>query len=358
MFDAWIYFSVTLTYKPRLDIPMTRRPSARALSRAEQAFLDVLPPAVHPLVVAEPSEAFVVAGHPLRVAWVGEGRLGDVKRLLAREARPDVVAGRHLSPGARDTLTRAGVSWVDETGAAEVALGTILVSREGRTAPADEQPPRWAPSTLAVAEALLCGAEATVSATREATGLSTGSCTNALRALTELGLLEADAARGRAAGRRVHDPSALLGAYADAAAALRPAEQLQVGVMWRDPVAGLADLGRRWTEAGEDWCATGAVAAAVVAPLLTNVGGAEVYVGADTLAGLAAIAERSGLKPIEGGRLTLRPAPSRGVLRFATEAGGLRVAPWPRIYADLRTLGVRGEEAAEHLMEVIDGRRS
>ena len=71
---------------------------------------------------------------------------------------------------------------------------------------------------------------------------------------------------------------ALLGAYADAAAALRPAEQVQVGVLWRDPVAGLAELGRRWTEAGEDWCATGVVASAVVAPLLTNVGAAEVYV--------------------------------------------------------------------------------
>jgi asparagine synthase (glutamine-hydrolysing) len=52
------------------------------------------------------------------------------------------------------------------------------------------------------------------------------------------------------------------------------------------------------------------------------------------------------------------PAPSRGVIRFATEAGGLRVAPWPRVYADLRTLGVRGEEAAERLMARIDGRRS
>lgn len=358
MFNTKIYFSATLMYASRLDTPIAGHPSTRTISRAERAFLDVLPPVVHPLVVAEQSGVFVVAGHAIRVAWVGEGRLGEVKRLLASDARPDVVAGRHLSPGARDALTRGGVSWVDETGAAEVAVGTILVSRPGRTAPRDAQPPRWAPSTLAVAEALLCGAEATVSTTREATGLSTGSCTTALRVLTELGLLEAGAERGRAAGRRVRNPSALLGAYADAADALRPSGQLQVGVVWRDPVAGLADLGRRWTDTGLHWCATGLVAAAVVAPLLTNVGAAEVYVGADTLAGLAAVAERSGLKVIAGGRLTLRPMPSRGVMRFATEAGGLRVAPWPRIYADLRALGVRGEEAAEHLREVIDGRGS
>ena len=37
---------------------------------------------------------------------------------------------------------------------------------------------------IAVAEALLCGTKATVSATVDATGLSTGSCTNALRTRT------------------------------------------------------------------------------------------------------------------------------------------------------------------------------
>ncbi|TVQ87820.1 MAG: hypothetical protein EA397_17800 [Deltaproteobacteria bacterium] len=121
-------------------------------------------------------------------------------------------------------------------------------------------------------------------------------------------------------------------------------------------MAGLATLGQAWSEAGIGWCATGAVAAAVVAPLLTHVGACEVYVNADTLAGLASVAARAGLKPIEGGRLTLRPFPSRAVPTLASHAGGLQVAPWPRIYADLRGLGVRGEEAAEHLREVVDGR--
>jgi hypothetical protein len=35
------------------------------------------------------------------------------------------------------------------------------------------------------------------------------------------------------------------------------------------------------------------------------------------------------------------------------EIDGLRVAPWPRVYVDLQRTGVRGEEAAEHLIEVI-----
>jgi hypothetical protein len=84
----------------------------------------------------------------------------------------------------------------------------------------------------------------------------------------------------------------------------------------------------------------------------------EVYVDTDTMAGLEAVAAEARLKPIEGDRLTLRPIPTAGVRRLATEVDGLRVAPWPRVYVDLRAVGVRGEEAAEHLLEVIRGRRT
>jgi len=32
----------------------------------------------------------------------------------------------------------------------------------------------------------------------------------------------------------------------------------------------------------------------------------------------------------------------------------MRTAPWPRVYADLRRAGVRGEDAAEHLRSIWD----
>lgn len=102
--------------------------------------------------------------------------------------------------------------------------------------------------------------------------------------------------------------------------------------------------------------ATGAAAAAVLSPYLTAIGAPEVYVDTNTLVGLEAAASEVGLRPIEGGRLTLRPMPTQGVRRLATEVGGLRVAPWPRVFVDLRTVGVRGEEAAEHLWEVMHGK--
>ncbi|HEX5266482.1 MAG TPA: hypothetical protein VFW24_06900, partial [Acidimicrobiales bacterium] len=63
----------------------------------------------------------------------------------------------------------------------------------------------------------------------------------------------------------------------------------------------------------------------------------------------------AGVEPMEGGRLILRPFPTATSRSLSTDVGGIRVAPWPRVYADLRDIGVRGEEAAEHLRELSGG---
>lgn len=111
---------------------------------------------------------------------------------------------------------------------------------------------------------------------QEATGLSTGSCTNALRTLTDLGLLTATARRGRGSARQISDPDRLLDEYAVAAAAMLPAIALTVGVTWRNPVAGLSETGKRWEKVGVVWAATGNVAASVLAPYLTTVSVSEI----------------------------------------------------------------------------------
>lgn len=324
--------------------------------RALQALRAVLPASTEMVVLADRNQIseVKVSGRRLRIGWAGEGWNADVRRFVEADSGVDVVAARRLSPGARSALDGVGIGWVDELGNAEISIGNLVVSRTGRPEVTPVRPPNWTPGFVSVAEAILCRVPATVAETARATGLSTGTCTNALRTLTDLGLLETDAQRGRGSGRRVVDPDALLGAYADAATALSSRDQVAVGVTWRDPIKGLTDLAPRMLNI--KWAATGAVAAAVMAPLLTNVGTAVVYVDAPTVPALEMVARTLDLKPIEGGRLVLRPMPigwtetSRGLI------DGVYLAPWPRVYVDLRNLGVRGEEAAAHLVEVCGER--
>lgn len=329
--------------------------NSNSAHRSEAALAAVLPRAVQIRRGCEDSHAVDLAlnGEPIQIKWLGEGGLRQVRELIVSGTDlPDVVAARRMSPGAREVLSAAGIGWVDETGAAEIALGSLIVSKSGRPPEPRQKPPRWTRSVLAVAEALLCGGKATVGAMQETTGLSAGSCTNALRALTDLGLLTATVRRGRGSARQIPDPNRLLDEYATAAAAMAPTIALAVGVTWRDPLAKSSETGRRWESEGVTWAATGAVAASVLAPYLTSVTASDVYVDTQTIAGLESAAAKADLRPIEGGRLTLRPFPTR---LLTVVQDGLRIAPWPRVYADLRVVGVRGEEAAEHLREVVRG---
>lgn len=328
--------------------------------RAVDALRHVLPTSADVRYeVAGDEPDLVVNGCALELRWVGRGRLGDARQLLhdARVSDRLIAVAREFSPGAKNALSEQGVGWLDETGAAEIAVESIVVSRTGRPTKQPDSEARWTPSVLATAEALLCGSTATVSSIEEITGLSTGSCTKALRTLTQLGLLASNADRGPTSGRHVTDPTALLEAYVTADKARRPAIELVVGALWRDAVVGLAQIGERWTAGDIGWASTGAVASAVIAPFLTTIDTAVVYVDTETIAGLEATARTADLVPIEAGRLTLRPFPTVSTRRLSTLVDGLQVAPWPRVYADLQHIGVRGEEAAEHLREVVGGDR-
>jgi hypothetical protein len=300
----------------------------------------------------------IINGTPVQVKWAGEGWLHDIYPLLSEPVdRQLIVVVNKISPGARAKLEEAGISWVDETGAAEIVAGPIIISRAGRPVGRPEELKRWTPAVQSTAEALLCGIDATVSATQAATGLSSGSCTKALRFLAKQELLISDAQRGPNSARRVKDYDRLLNAYAAAVAQEPSSPSIQVGIVWRDPVAGLSEIGRAWDAAGVRWACTGVVAASVIAPYLSGISNADVYIDTDSQSGLESAARTVGLEPIAGGRLTLRPFPTTATLHLSTVKQRLCTAPWPRVYADLRRIGVRGEEAAEHLREVANAER-
>lgn len=326
--------------------------------RAEAAVIAVLPGSVE---IEIPEDKYnvdmIVNGQPLNIKWAGKGYLGDVRRILGMgRPWPDIVVVQKISPGARKELADAGVSWVDENGSAEIIIGLILVSRTGMPSRSRTEIKRWSPSVMAIAEAILCGIKPTVSNAESATGLSEGSCANALKFLTNQGHLESEVKRGPKSARKVIDEQKLLDAYVSAIETKPLGLSLQVGLVGRDPVSELVEIGMRWKKLNVAWASTGLIAANVIAPFITAVNSVEVYVNAKTIVGLEAVAKKANLLPIEGGRLTLRPFPTIAVRTMSKEIDDLQIAPWPRIYVDLLHTGVRGEDAADHLLEVVRDR--
>jgi hypothetical protein len=292
----------------------------------------------------------------LHVDWVSRGDLRGVLDRLRSGQLPNLLVAPHFTRAARDAATHADVSWIDETGAAEVVAGDIIIRLDGRTPTSAPRPPAWTPSVISVAEAILIGIKPTAEATAEATGHALSAAVTALKTLTELGLLEAKAGRGPRSGRRVPDPRRLLDEYARAASEKHPKFELRCGLLWRDHLTEIRAVGEIWNAMGENWAATGALGASLIAPYLTEVTTGTLYVDVTGEFLLRHMAELAGLEPMAGGRLILQPFPTRASLALATTTDRIKIAPWPRVYADVRGSGVRGEEAAEHLYEVIRAR--
>ncbi|MBS2938534.1 hypothetical protein KDN32_12360 [Nocardioides sp. J2M5] len=275
-----------------------------------------------------------------------------MKNVLSRHPRPHVIVAPKMTEGARAAASEAGVGWVEETGAAEIILPFLVVSRTAPPQRASKQV-RWRASDLGVAEALLEGVRPTVDGVTKATGMSSSTVTASLAFLAAEGLLEADAARGRKSARTLTDAAALLDSYASAASEFVPKDEIQVGLLARDPMTAIAEIGEGWRKHKVSWAATSAVAAAALAPFATQVAPLVVYIDANTHPQLVSYAGLVDLSPIRGGRLVLRPFPTKATKRLCKRRDGLAIVPWARCYADLVTTGVRGEDIATNLREVM-----
>jgi hypothetical protein len=291
------------------------------------------------------------------VRWLPVGWPKQVEEALHITPRPDIVAAPRMSPGAREAAKKAQVGWLDESGAAQISITDadtlIVIDTPGRPPTPLDSRVGWRRSTLAVCEAILSQqAVPSANSVIDATGLSMGSAVTALKFLEGAGFLVSSAARGPSAARRIEESDEFLDAYAMAAERLRSPISIRVGVLWRDPAAGVADTGRRLTATGIDWAVTSALSASVLAPLQTEVAPLEMYVAGKTWSDVRRAAMAADLQEMDGGRLVMRPFPTPAGPRLTeTIADGFRSVLWPRAYADLRISGVRGEDAAEHLRE-------
>jgi len=290
--------------------------------------------------------------------WSRSGWAPQVRDALGRTPHADVLIANRLSPGARELLGEAGVGWIEaDTGAARLNFDGLVVHTDGFPALPRPAASAWTPAALSIAEAILTGTPATVQAVHEETGASVGTASRVLNIWASRGLLAAKAARGRNSGRKLTNRREFLEEYTQAAAA-QPSSRtrLTVGVLWRDPVTELRHLAPRLDEAGIGWAATGALASAVMAPFLTTVAPLRVFVDAGSVAELAVAARVIGAEPVSGGRLSLEAFPAPLTANLVERIDGVRCAPWPRVFVDLRAAGVRGEDAAEHLLQVCDRR--
>lgn len=348
-FDKKLYFASSAKY-----VVAASYSHSVINDRALRALEDVVPPGT-PIKVADQQQRDVVvfvAGRRLRLRWLGVGWPRQVAEALRSKPRPDVIAAPQLSPGARDLARQRRVGWVDETGAAEILAGTLLISRTGNPPGPLDTKLGWRSATLAVCEVLLDGCPATVSAVADKTGLAVSTVAESLKFLYRDEFLSSDADRGPLSRRYITDKDALLDAYAAAADRLRSPTSLRLGVQWRDPIKGATEAGHSWQNANIRWAVTSALSAAVLAPLLTEVTPMEIYVTGRTYGDLRKAALLANMHEIDGGRLLLRPfpTPANGIVTRQIRPG-LTSVLWPRAYADLRTSGVRGEDAAEHLRE-------
>ena len=328
------------------------------LATARHILMALMPPGVRPAITADSKRpldlTLSVAGQKLRARFVKHANLAAVHAAVSQMPKPQVLLLSQATLAIRQFLTQNAIGWVDQTGSAQIVAGSLFISRDSAKVLRPDRSARWTRSMLGVAEAMLTGTPGTVSAVSAATGLAASSAATALTSLSRLHLLTADAVRGRNAGRRIVKRSEFLSAYADATMTRQNRFELHVGVLWQDPIKCLTEVGETWTKNGITWAATSSIAAAVLAPISTQISPLEVYLDASSPVTMVAALKSVGLESLEGGRLVVAPFPSESTRRLVNANSPVPVVPWPRAYADLQHAGVRGEDAAEHLRQVME----
>jgi len=304
------------------------------------------------------------------IRWAGLGWPQDVRSATADVAEPwptDVVLLAHrLSPGAIEWLRARGANWADETGQARI-LGpdglTVIREPARQSAPPSHLPAfAWSKSALATAEAILAREESMLRATELAhlTGWSVPQTAKVLKAFDGQGwTTKRGTNRGRGAHRELIDPAGLLAAWSSAISE-EPRPTRIAHRATRDVMSVLHDELAPALERGVSWAVSGWAGLELAAPFATTTPSVHVYVAqADFTGSLTQAIEAAGLHEVEqGGRLIFWAA-EPSALALSWRAHGIPIVSPPRLYADLSSLGARGQDAADHVREqLIDPMRA
>jgi hypothetical protein len=304
--------------------------------------------------------------HRLDLRWVGRGWPGDLQQPLqdipSAWPRQLVLVAQRFSPGALAQLAERGANWVDETGAARIdtASGLLVVrnSIEDASRPDVHAGFRWSSSSVATAELLLARPpEGAFSAGEISTtsGWSHAQTTKLLRQFSDRGWVEkVGGSRGVGSGWRLNDAAALLDAWTQHLVT-HPPQSVFAHRVFRDAMQFIrAELAPALSPRME-WALSGWAGLELAAPFITAV--PVVHVAIDEQA-LVDGRLRDGMREAwlrevgEGARVEFRALPPFAI-SLAAPHHKLPVVSPPRLYADLRALGGRGEDAADHVREEL-----
>jgi hypothetical protein len=304
--------------------------------------------------------------HTLEFRWVGRGWPADLNQALRdvpqRWPRQLVLVGQRFSPGAIEQLAERKANWVDETGAARIETADgLLVLRDPNEDGAGSDAAvglRWSSSSVEIAELLLARSPEGVfraGQLAKESGWSHAQTTKLLRQFSARGWVEkAGGSRGVGSGWLLADSPGLLDAWTQHLVT-HPPETVFAHRVLRDPMQFARTELARALGPRMPWALSGWAGLELAAPFVTTVPVLHVAVDANAFVdGRLRDAMRSAkLREVdEGARVEFR-ALSPFVLSLAMKQGDLPVVSAPRLYADLRALGGRGEEAADHVRQEL-----
>jgi hypothetical protein len=276
-----------------------------------------------------------------------------VRRAKAARDASLLVIAHETTAEARAILADHGVALIDGLGNVRIALPGLLFHREGTGRASPARPARLTGRAGLVAQALLLDPERAwkvQDAAKEA-DVSAGLAHRVLARLVDEGVVTPEG-KGKHRVRRVTQPGALLDLWTEETTE-RPV-RTPAHLLARTPKHLVEQVGANLERNEIDHALTGAAAANIVAPFITAVPVAEVWVAAaaapDDLC-KAAGADRVA----DGHNIVFLQAKNDAPLAFRERVKTLWLANRFRIYADLRRDPRRGREQAANLRREVIG---
>lgn len=276
-----------------------------------------------------------------------------VREAEAQPSRRMLLIARETTGDARDVLRQHGIGVVDGMGHAHIELPGLMLHLEGHRPRRRAWPTRLNGKAGLAAQALLTDPERAwqVQDLAGKAGVSLGLAHRVLDRLEDESVVAAEGS-GRNRVRRVRDPTALLDLWAEENT--QQPVRILAYLLAQTPRQLFGELGHGLDRNGISYALTGAAAASLVAPLVTAVPVAEVWVTATASA--EQLCDAVGAELVaDGQNVEFLQARDDTPLAFNERADGLRVASRFRLYADLRGSPRRGREQADHLRREVIG---